>query len=380
MPSTINFDASLLGGLSPTEFLRDYWQKKPLLIRQAMPQMQPVLPVNDLFALAENDEVESRLVRQTKGKWQLSQGPLEDFPRQKKDWTLLVQGVNLHCAAADALMRRFDFLPNTRLDDLMISYAVDGGGVGPHFDSYDVFLLQAEGQRRWQISAQTRFDLMPGAPLKILSNFCAEQEFVLDPGDMLYLPPQIAHNGVAIGSCMTYSIGFRAPTFEEIAREFLFDQAERVALGGRYSDPSRRPVRQRGMIDSHLIKTLFEPIQKIRWNQNDFADFLGRYLTEPKAQIFFDPPKVLSPNRFRLLLEKKTLQLDLKTQMLYHADKLFINGEPVDSDADMKILKNLADKRVLDRLEFHSLEEATIRLLHEWHCAGWVTFAMESQT
>lgn len=352
--------------------MRDYWQKKPLLIRQAMPKLQPVLSVDELFSLAANDEVEARLVTQTRGRWQLSHDPIACIPAQKKNWSLLVQGVNLHCQAADALMRRFDFIPHTRLDDLMISYAADGGGVGPHFDNYDVFLLQAHGQRRWRISTQTNLDLVAGAPLKILSNFCAEQEFVLDPGDMLYLPPQVAHDGVAIGACMTYSIGFRAPTFEEIAREFLFDQAERLVLDGRYSDPLRRPTLHPGQIDAHLIKTLFEPIQALRWNQNNFSDFIGRYLTEPKAHIFFDPPQALSATRFQQLLQKNDVRLAVKTQMLYYADQFFINGVSIAPGTDIKTLRILTDKRMLDRLHCQSLSRATVGLLHDWHSAGWI--------
>ena len=191
----------LLGGISPRNFLRDYWQKKPLLVRGALPGFQGLLTCNDLIDLACRDDAQSRLITQKNGKWQLRHGPFT--PRSffasadKKQWTLLVQDVNHFLPAARELLLKFNFIPHSRLDDLMVSYAPDGGGVGPHFDSYDVFLLQGMGRRYWQISAQRDKSLVVDAPIKILREFRPEQEWVLEPGDMLYLPPGYAHNGVA---------------------------------------------------------------------------------------------------------------------------------------------------------------------------------------
>ena len=203
----------LLGNITPAQFLRDYWHKKPLLIRQAVPGFKPLLPFEKLAELATRDYVESRLVTLEAGQWDLQHGPLHKLPpRSQKEWTMLVQGINLQDDRADELLRQFRFVPDARLDDLMVSFATDGGGVGPHFDSYDVFLLQAEGQRKWRISAQKNLSLIEGLPLKILSKFKATEEFILEPGDMLYLPPHYAHDGIAIGDCQTYSIGFRSPS------------------------------------------------------------------------------------------------------------------------------------------------------------------------
>ena len=199
-------DKTLLGGLSPRIFLRDYWQKKPLLIRAAVPGFNGLLERDELFALARDEDVESRFIAHDASGWQFERGPLPGslLKRPKsKPWTVLVQGLNLLLPEADALMRRFSFIPYARLDDLMVSYATNGGGVGPHFDSYDVFLLQGTGRRRWQISAQKDLSLLDGAPLRILRNFVPEQEWVLEPGDMLYLPPHYAHDGVAEGECTT---------------------------------------------------------------------------------------------------------------------------------------------------------------------------------
>ncbi len=205
--------ATLLGNLTPAQFMRRYWQKKPLLIRQAIPGIQPPLSRDELFELADSEDAESRLITHFRKSWAMEHGPFapDELPSVKKrDWTLLVQGVNLHDDRARALLDRFRFIPDARLDDLMISYATDGGGVGAHFDSYDVFLLQVHGKRRWRFGAQRDLSLKEGLPLKVLQHFEADEEWVLEPGDMLYLPPHIAHDGVAEGECMTASIGFRA--------------------------------------------------------------------------------------------------------------------------------------------------------------------------
>ena len=235
---------TLLGGLTPAQFMRRHWQKKPLLVRQAIPQFAPPVLRSELFALAAQEGVESRLVQLAKGAWKLRHGPFQRraLPAlQQPDWTLLVQGVDLHNDAARSVLDQFRFVPEARLDDLMISYASDGGGVGPHFDSYDVFLLQAHGKRRWRVGRQRDTTLVEGMPIKILANFEAEEEYVLEPGDMLYLPPRWAHDGVAEGECMTYSIGFRSPQRDELARETLLRVAD--ALGESegspiYRDPS----------------------------------------------------------------------------------------------------------------------------------------------
>lgn len=179
---------TLLGGLTPAQFLRDYWHKKPLLIRQAIPGLRPLLSRDALFDLVARDDVESRLITHFNRHWEMQHGPLTQLPSvTKKKWTMLAQGVNLHIDAADALLRQFNFIPDARMDDLMISYASDSGGVGPHYDSYDVFLLQVHGKRHWRIGAQKDLTLVEGMPLKILKHFKPQQEFVLEPGDMLYL-------------------------------------------------------------------------------------------------------------------------------------------------------------------------------------------------
>ncbi|MES1161443.1 MAG: cupin domain-containing protein, partial [Rhizobacter sp.] len=223
-PIPTHLPTPLLGGLSPQVFMRHHWQKKPLLVRQALPMTSSFVGRAELFALAAREGVESRLVTHRAGRWSLRHGPLPRRalpPLAQREWTLLVQGLDLHLDSARALLERFRFVPDARLDDVMVSYASDGGGVGPHVDSYDVFLLQIHGVRRWRIGRVKRPQLQPGVPLKILGNFVAQDEWRLEPGDMLYLPPGWAHDGVAEGECMTASIGFRAPGGDELARELL---------------------------------------------------------------------------------------------------------------------------------------------------------------
>ena len=237
------------GGLSAATFLRRHWHKAPLLVRGAFPGFAGPFSARALFTLAARDDVESRLVLREGARWTLAHGPFRraDFAAlPARDWTLLVQGVNLVHPAGEALLHRFSFLPYARLDDLMVSYAAPGGGVGPHEDSYDVFLLQGFGRRRWRFGPQADHALLPGRPLKILRRFTPAHDEVLAPGDMLYLPPDVAHDGVAIDACTTYSIGFRAPGTTELATAFLDFLRDELDLPGRYADPDLAPVRAPG--------------------------------------------------------------------------------------------------------------------------------------
>ncbi len=369
---------SLFGALTPAQFLRDYWHKKPLLIRQAIPGFKPLLDADALCALARQDDVESRLITHFNQRWEMAHGPLDSLPPlTKKNWTMLVQGVNLHLDAADSLLRQFNFLPDARLDDLMISYASDGGGVGPHFDSYDVFLLQAQGRRQWQISAQKDLTLVDGMPLKILQNFKPEQEFVLEPGDMLYLPPHYAHDGVALDhACMTYSVGFRAPSYQELGEAFLQFMAETVSLPGRYADPDLQPTRQPAEISPAMLATITHQLQKIRITDDDMTIFLGEYLTEPKANVYFDaPPRPINLDRFIKTACKRGIKLSRKTHMLYRGKHLFINGESFAAGrADKPALITLANMRQLDGESVAKASPDVLETLHLWHQDGWLEF------
>jgi 50S ribosomal protein L16 3-hydroxylase len=385
--AALNRPLTLLGGLSPAQFMRRYWHRQPLLIRQALAPGKPVIERDALFALADLDEVEARLITRPRARgrepgWSLRHGPFarDELPSVKtRLWTLLVQGVNLHHAAADALMQQFRFISDARLDDVMISYASDGGGVGPHFDSYDVFLLQLHGKRRWRISTQKDLTLKSDLPLKVLQNFVPEQEWLLEPGDMLYLPPHVAHDGVAEGETMTASIGFRAPRAAEIRGQFLYDLAERCAEGddaARYADAGEPPTAHPGRVPPHLVERLGAMIAKIRWSERDVAHFAGRYLSEPKATVFFEPPvRALSATQFLRGLQQRGVRLDARTRLLYDGHGIYINGENVEAAATIRPrIRELADARALApqssvTLSHHS---PVTQLLYEWYLAGWM--------
>ena len=368
---------TLLGGLTAEEFLADYWQKKPLLVRGAVPGFSGVPGVggrDDMLALAARDDVESRLVSQA-GDWSLEHGPFSpaSIRRRAKPWTVLVQSVNLVSDEGDRLMREFDFIPYARLDDLMVSYATDGGGVGPHFDSYDVFLLQGVGRRRWRIGKQRDQRLIDGLPVRILADFRPTHEWLLEPGDMLYLPPEWAHDGIAEGECMTWSIGFRAFPAQELAEQFLMHLQDNVRLDGRYRDPGLRRQKSPAQIGTDMIDQVSAILAKVSWNRDAVRDFLGCMLTEPKPHVVFDPPeKPLGPARFASLGAKRGLRLDTRTQLLFAGTRFFLNGEAIEiPQADRTLMRQLADRRGLDSTGDWS--PAGIALLREWYLCGFLT-------
>jgi 50S ribosomal protein L16 3-hydroxylase len=367
--------AALLGGRSPAAFLHRHWQKEPLLVRRAIPDFRGIVAAPELFALACRDDVESRLVVRERGRWSLAQGPFRrsDFNAMPaRDWTLLVQGVNLHLAAGDELLRRFAFIPYARLDDLMVSYAAPGGGVGPHTDSYDVFLLQGEGRRRWKVSRQRDLALKPGLPLKILVRFVPEDEWVLEPGDMLYLPPNYAHDGVAVDACTTYSIGFRAPAVQELALAFLDWLRDRVALEGRYADPDLAPSREPARIGAALGARFAAMLRELSWDRASVERFIGCYLTEPKPSVFFRPPsRPLSQAAFAAKAARSGVALDRRAQLLYDGRNLFINGEAAAwPGRSAPTVRRLANARRLAASEVKGA--ALLALLYRWYRDGFL--------
>lgn len=363
---------ALLGGLTPSQFMKRHWQKKPLLVRNAMPGFVPCVNRTELVALAGQEGVESRLIVDSGKGWTMRHGPLPKRslpPFSQKKWTFLVQGVDLHHDGVHALLQQFRFVPDARLDDLMISYATDGGGVGPHFDSYDVFLLQAHGQRRWRIGRQKDLSLQTGVPLKILQNFEAEEEFVLNPGDMLYLPPKYAHDGVAEGECMTWSIGFRAPQKGELARELLLGLADEAfeALGdGIYADPAQPAVNTPAAIPPSLAVFSRQVLDKALKNPDLLDSLLGEYLTEPKSNVWFEGSDTGAD-------VSQGVQLDRRTKMMYDERHVFINGESFRiGGKDARLLRQLADKRSLSAASCAKLSEEAVQVLLDWMSADWL--------
>jgi 50S ribosomal protein L16 3-hydroxylase len=401
----VNQPLDLLAGLTPAQFMRRHWQKKPLLVRQALPAFKPLLSRTDLFAMAADEDVESRLIVQRGGGWKMKQGPMTRRslpPVSQPGWTLLVQSVDSHNEAAHALLQKFRFVPDARLDDLMISYASEGGGVGPHFDSYDVFLLQASGRRRWKIGRQSDLSLQQGVPLKILQTFEPDEEFMLEAGDMLYLPPAYAHEGVAEASvdgdgkaadCMTYSVGFMAPAASELAASLLHRLAEFTEDAQEDADDpddaaedfSRKPgvkhlYRDRAQTATDTPAAIPEQLlafaqQAVRDAMKDplaLACALGESMTEPKSSTYFESPASTLSFGTPVLLTQ-TLRLDRRTRMMYDQHHVFINGESYRArGADATLMRRLADKRGLSAKDLRAASAQACNLLGDWHSAGWL--------
>ncbi len=375
----------LLGGLSPLSFMRRHWQRKPLLVRQAWPAVAPPLPRAGLFALAARDDVESRLVQRQAGTWAVQHGPFTRRrlpPLSRRAWTLLVQGLDLHVPAAHEMLAQFSFLPAARLDDLMVSWASAGGGVGPHADSYDVFLVQVQGQRRWRVAPPgDNSAFVDGLPLKILARFEPQHDWLLEPGDMLYLPPRWGHDGVAEGGeCMTCSVGLRAPSAPELARELLQRIADGVdasdddeATRGSerlYTDATQPATRNPGAVPRALSAFAARAVAAALRDPQAIARALGETLSEPKPRVWFDAGARLAAGSSK---RQWPLRLDARTRMLYDAKHIFINGESYRAAGlDARILRRLADERALPAGEAGRLSEAALACLQQWAAAGWL--------
>lgn len=278
----------LLGGLTAREFLRDYWQKKPLLVRKAFTDFESPIDADELAGLALEEEVESRLVlEQGERPWELRRGPFteETFAElPARDWTLLVQAVDQFVPEVAELLEHFRFLPSWRIDDVMISFAAPGGSVGPHFDNYDVFLLQGMGKRNWKVGQVCDSDslLIPHADLRILADFEQSDEWTLEPGDMLYLPPRLAHYGVAEDDCLTYSVGFRAPSAAEVLTHFTDFLSQFLPDEERYSDADAEPANDPHQIQRDSLDRLKALLSEHMGDERLLLTWFGQFMTEPR--------------------------------------------------------------------------------------------------
>lgn len=270
-------------------FLRDAWQARPLLVRTAWDDWRNPLEPDELAGLACEPGVESRLVTRLPERWELEHGPWPESRFGKlgrQPWTLLVQAVDHHVPAVAALLDAFRFVPNWRVDDVMVSYAVDGGGVGAHFDNYDVFLVQGLGRRRWQVGQRCDHatKLLPHDDLRLLANFEPVDEWILEPGDMLYVPPGVAHDGIAVGDdCMTYSIGFRAPSRAELVAAWAEDVLAELEDDDRFTDPGRAAPANPGEIIPRDLARLQALVAERMLDRDSFAQWFGRYATAPRS-------------------------------------------------------------------------------------------------
>jgi 50S ribosomal protein L16 3-hydroxylase len=372
-----------LGEEPVARFLARSWGRRPARIRNALggPGWTPPVSRELLFALASREGVESRLATCFEGRWKLRHGP---FPRRalpalsRREWTLLVQGVDLHHRPAADLAARFRFLPAARFDDVMVSYATPGGGVGPHVDQYDVFLLQAHGRRRWRIASQFDPTVNDGLPLRVLRNFRHEQEFVLEPGDLLYLPPGIAHEGVALDECITISVGFRVLPWQEIAQAWLDLQAEESPLEGRMREGRLRVTRSPARLGGDMVRSAHLALAPLRPSPAQAERALLVALTEPKPQVWFEPPRpALSAAHFARRILANGIRTDLRTRMLHAGSRMAINGELFRPPAPVRsTLARLADARRLEPARLARLgpeaRSCLLSILHGWYGHGWL--------
>jgi len=385
--------------------MKRHWQKKPLLVRQALATFEPLLSRAELFALSAQEDVESRLIVQTRyaptaqpaaasggtavraarrrapaaktaagadAGWTLAHGPFSKAsfpPETQQGWTLLVQGVDLHVDAVSDLMHRFRFIPDARLDDLMISWATDQGGVGPHFDSYDVFLIQASGKRRWRIGRQKDLSLQADVPLKILTNFVPEEEHVLEVGDMLYLPPGWAHDGIAEGNdCSTYSVGFRVPQRASLAGELLLRMTEAFEDDTLYRDATQAATDAPAAMPESLQVFAEDALQRLLADKDSLACALGEVMTEPKPKVWFEEADED--------WEPGAVVLDRRTRMMYDERHIYINGDGFRAaGADARLMRKLANQRALTLADVAKASIDARSLLAEWYSAGWIRSA-----
>ncbi len=383
---------ALFGGISPDQFMKRYWHKRPLLVRGAIPAfrlstqsgepLESPIPTPDLLKFALDDELESRLVQSKP--WSFDSSPLtkRTIPSiHKPNWTLLFQGMEAHHPAAAKILSWFRFIPDARLDDLMISIAGIGGGVGPHFDSYDVFLIQMSGRRQWRISGQKDLSLNPNLPLKILQNFKPEKNWILEPGDMLYLPPHIAHDGIALDAgCQTWSVGFRSPSFKELLQEGLWRLAESLedipALEGKFADPKQCATHSAEQLPDELIKQLRSKLKELKLDQIDgFLPGIAAYLSEPKQQAFFNGPESpLNPREFVKKLGASNLIPHPKTRILSLGKQVYCNGDNMIQGQKSGIARGWQTLSATKKLQTSKLQRLDKSSLYEAYLAGWLVF------
>ena len=328
-----------LNNFDTQQFLDEYWQQKPLLIRNALPDFESPITPDELAGLTCEEDIESRLIQGKDNDWQLTHGPLEDEHFEQlpeHNWTILVQAVDHWVPEVADILEYFRFIPSWRIDDIMVSYASDGGSVGPHYDNYDVFLIQGVGQRLWKLGQQCdeSSPLLPHDDLKILKTFSQEQEFLLNPGDILYLPPKLAHWGIGHGEdCMTYSVGFRAPSHADILSHFCDFQLQNLKETQRYTDKNISPQQNTAEIQHQVIDQLAQTLQALSSNKQAIAHWFGQYMTEPKYCHLHDEEEAgFSVEDIKELgLSHATAYKNPASRFAYFTDSgnraLFINGE-----------------------------------------------------
>jgi len=334
---------AILGGRSAELFLSEYWQKQPLLIRNAFPEIEHLIEPEELAGLSLDDSVESRIILERSPiDWELRHGPFTEKTFKnlpKSHWTLLVQALDHQIPAVADLLEAFQFIPNWRTDDIMASFAPTGGSVGPHYDYYDVFLIQAHGQRRWQLGQPCDEDteLLPNLPVRILRDFAPTHDWILNPGDMLYLPPGLAHHGVAENDCMTLSVGFRAPSDQEIINDFVHYLLAKPNQASRYADPDLQVQANPGWISHAAVEKVADTLARMVSDRAQITSWMGEYLSQTKYDQNPEPPEDDYPEAEvkELLHDNLSVRREESSRFIYTGDpnnpqQLFINGNPMD--------------------------------------------------
>ncbi|XQW86739.1 JmjC domain-containing protein [Thalassotalea piscium] len=346
------------GDLTPETFLKEYWQKKPLLIKQALPHFQGTIDANELAGLAMEQEIESRIISQDQDKnWQVAHGPFEDFEQfGEANWTLLVQAVNNWSKDTDALINLFTFIPRWRIDDVMVSFSTPNGGVGPHLDQYDVFILQGEGKRRWQVGAPDKSltDLIPHPDLKQVSEFTPIIDEITEAGDLLYIPPNHPHNGISIENSLNFSVGFQAPSKQDLWSGFA-DRLIDDNLGEeRFGDPSRTVTTTPELLASEDIADLKSFMESQLQNGVFFTEFIGRHLTQSHHTLeLLIPMEAFTDEQVKGFTTDETIQFvpvsGIKSLIVDQPESiLFINGDSFQlSESTMELGKQLASNTPL---------------------------------
>lgn len=383
-----------LGKVSVEQFLSEYWQQKPLLIKNAFPDLISPVSADELAGLACEDHINSRLVlanldlAHSNKQWMVEHGPLDESRFEslpESDWSLLVSDIERHVPEARELLKPFRFIPDWRIDDLMVSYAPEGGSVGPHTDEYDVFLIQLSGQRLWQISESFDTAVLEDTELCILKNFQPEQNLILNKGDMLYLPPNVAHYGIAQAynneDCMTASVGFRAPSTRTMISEYLHFLNERNENSSRYKDKHPQIPQHHAEINEKTIEHFKSYLlQGLSLDNESIRQWLGEYSSDNRA--FEDLAHIMEPvtplagfSQLENLLQGKQLQQSPYSRFLFsrNADSasLFVDGHSYTTSKSFALL--LCDEAEINIQEVSMLSNSEKQLLLKLYNKGSVT-------
>ena len=343
MPNSEQLDNTpleVLGGISAQHFLTEYWQRKPLLVRNAFPNWENPLPPDELAGLACEQDIDSRIITGSRAsnEWNILEGPFHDNSFAKlmeQDWTLLVQATDHWVPEVEQLKQPFRFIPDWRIDDVMASFAAPNGSVGPHYDQYDVFLIQGDGQRRWRLGqhCDSNTELLTNNEVKILKHFQGTEDWTLNPGDMLYVPPGLAHWGTAVTPCMTYSVGFRAPSHAELLSNYSDEIISHLDESMRFSDAGRSSQQNPGEITAQSLTEIKTIINQLATNDDLLAEWFGRYVTEPKEQRLGYLDDDQAEQVITLLRNGSALDVNPSSRLAYSLDDntthLFINGETI---------------------------------------------------